>query len=97
MIATSTPAKTVPARPFSVSPSSAPLAFHESADAVVRADSTDPSDPAEPIENADPTEPTDPIESADPTDPTDSNEPREPTDSKEASSDHSESLRIGGA
>jgi hypothetical protein len=52
----------------------------------------DPSDTAEPIENAEATDPIDPIESADPTEPIDSTEPREPIESNESSdqSDHFE-------
>jgi hypothetical protein len=52
----------------------------------------DPSDAAEPIENAEATDPIDPIESADPTEPIDSTEPREPIESSESSdqSDHFE-------
>ncbi len=59
----------------------------------------DPSDAAEPMENAEATDPIDPIESADPTEPIDSTDPREPIDSSESSdqSDHFEPDRRSAA
>jgi hypothetical protein len=59
----------------------------------------DPSDAAEPMENAEAIDPIDPIESADPTEPIDSTEPREPIESSESSdqSDHFEPDRRSAA
>ena len=80
VIASSVPVNRALVRRRSVCPRTAPLTRREGTDAFVLAESTEPNEPTEPIENAEAKEPTDPIESAEPTDPIERNEPLQPTE-----------------